>query len=286
MLSTKTKLRLGRLLNQAVGQGRRLAGLGSSARVKRLGIEWQLNLDEGIDFAIYLGVYQRVPARVRERWIKPGALVVDIGANIGAFSLPIAHAVGEAGRVVAVEPTDYAFGRLVANAGLNAALAQRLIPVQAGLTDGSAQQGEPTFFSRWPLDGETAARHPRHGGQAEPASKASLLTLDALLDGLRRSGRIEGPVAFIKLDVDGHELAVLKGGRGVFTGDRPGLLIEIAPYVQDEVPGRFEALLATLSDYGYRLEHSTSGKELPMSADGLRAAIGPGAGIDLLARPL
>ena len=67
--------------------------------------------------------------------------------------------------------------------------------------------------------------------------------------------------------------------------DRPSLLIEIAPYVQDEVPGRFEALLKTLSDFNYVLERSTTGEALPMSSDALRAIIGAGAGIDILARP-
>ena len=71
----------------------------------------------------------------------------------------------------------------------------------------------------------------------------------------------------------------------MFTTDRPALLIEIAPYVQDEVPGRFEALLATLFGFNYVLERSTTGEALPMSTDALRTIIGAGAGIDILARP-
>ena len=112
MLSTKTNLRIARILNKAVGLARRLVGRSQTAHVKRKGIEWLLDLNEGIDLAIYLHVYQSVPKRVRDRWIKPGSLVVDIGANIGAFSLPIANDVGEGGCVVAVEPTDYAYAKL------------------------------------------------------------------------------------------------------------------------------------------------------------------------------
>ena len=63
--------------------------------------------------------------------MRPGSLVIDIGANIGAFSLPIASDVGEGGCVVAIEPTDYAFTKLVRNAELNPGIASRLIAVQA-----------------------------------------------------------------------------------------------------------------------------------------------------------
>jgi FkbM family methyltransferase len=285
VLSTKTNLRIARILNKAVGLARRMVGRSQIAQVQRKGIEWLLDLNEGIDLAIYLHVYQSVPKRVRDRWLKPGALVVDIGANIGAFSLPIASEVGEGGCVVAVEPTDYAFAKLRGNVALNPAIAPRLVAIQAGLTDGKSQSETSAFYSRWPLDGETQARHPEHLGQAETAASARFLSLDALLAELREGGRISGRVSFIKLDVDGHELAVLQGAERVFTTDRPSLLIEIAPYVQDEVPGRFEALLGTLSGFNYVLERSTTGEALPMSSDGLRSIIGAGAGIDILARP-
>jgi FkbM family methyltransferase len=283
--STKTNLRIARLLNKTVGCARRLVGKNENAQVKRKGIEWLLDLNEGIDLAIYLGVYQSVPKRVRTRWIKPGSLVIDIGANIGAFSLPIASDVGKGGCVVAVEPTDYAFTKLLRNAELNPDIAPRLIAVQAALTDGKSQPEVSAFYSRWPLDSETDARHPEHLGQAETATSARFLSLDALLDELREAGRVSGVVSFVKLDVDGHELAVLGGSERVFTIDRPSLLIEIAPYVQDEVLGRFDALLEALSGFNYVLERSTTGEALPMSTDALRSIIGAGAGIDVLARP-
>jgi hypothetical protein len=62
------------------------------------------------------------------------------------------------------------------------------------------------------------------------------------------------------LDVDGYELQVLRGGRQLFMREKPAVLMEVAPYTQDEVPGRFEALLNTLESYGYHLEDSDSGR--------------------------
>ena len=285
MLSTKHKIKIARSFNRAIVGARSIAGRPSRVVVRRRNVTWKLDLNEGIDFAIYLGLYQRIPQRVT-RWIKPGALVLDIGANIGAHSLLLAQAVGPHGRVIAIEPTDYGFSCLKANATLNLDLFQRLILVQAALTAGaeSADQGGQTqFYSRWPLNGDDAHRHHKHMGELESAKGARFLGLDTLLAEIRAYG-IDQPIAFIKLDVDGHELDVLRGAAQTLAAQRPPILIEIAPHVQDEVLGRFEAVLDTLTGHGYQLETSESGESLPMSAGALRTIITDGASIDAIAR--
>jgi FkbM family methyltransferase len=280
LLSTRTKMRLGRVLSHLVVGARAAVGRDAIIETSRHGVNWQLDLTEGIDLAIYLGLYQTISTSVLDACVPSGTLVIDIGANIGAHSLPLARRVGPQGRVVAVEPTDYAFAKLCANAAMNSDLLDRLIPVQAALGNGGKAQN--AFYARWPMAGD-GPRHPLHLGRAEAAHSARFLSLDTLLAELRFSGRIRGPVAFIKLDVDGHELEVLQGARRTFREDLPALLIEIAPYVQDEVPQRFEALLATLADYGYRFRDQDNG--LPMKGDVLRAMMGPGGGFDVLALP-
>src|SRR5262245_54072536 len=133
MLSTKRKIAVARVLNRAIVGARTIVGLSSRVTVRRHNVKWELDLDEGIDLAIYLGVYQHIPKRAVQ-WIPRGSLVIDVGANIGAHALPLAHDVD--GHVVAIEPTDYGFSRLKANAALNPHLHPRLILVQAALTAG------------------------------------------------------------------------------------------------------------------------------------------------------
>src|SRR5258708_1896369 len=103
MLTTKRKIALARMLNFAVVGTRALAGRSSRVTVRRRDVNWELDLDEGIDLAIYLGLYQRIPRRAA-RWITPGALVLDIGANIGAHSLPLARRDPAARRGKATDP--------------------------------------------------------------------------------------------------------------------------------------------------------------------------------------
>jgi FkbM family methyltransferase len=110
--------------------------------------------------------------------------VIDVGANIGSHGIPLAHQVGRDGHVIAIEPTDYGFSRLKANAALNPELDSRLILVQAALIAGgkSPDSGENVrFYSRWPLKGSGADRHAKHLGKLEATKGARFLSLDNLL---------------------------------------------------------------------------------------------------------
>lgn len=285
MLSTKAKMRIARALNLAVVGARKMTGLGSVVETRRFGVNWQLDLNEAIDLALYLGKYQNISQRTKTEWLHPGVLAVDIGANIGAHGLRIAKMIGADGRVVCIEPTDFAYAKLTANARLNPELTKRLILVQAALTDGSGSSADNKFYSRWPLRRNGAALHAQHLGHLEQAQGARFVSLDALLDELRAADRISGRVSFVKIDVDGHELDVISGGRATLSKDKPAILIEIAPHVQDEVPGRFEKLVAMLQTLGYCLEDHETGEPLSLSAPALRAMIAPGASIDVIARP-
>ena len=113
MLSTRRKITLARWAYQCVHAARALFTRDDHTIVVRGDIVWDLDLGEGIDFAIYLlGAFERSSIRAYSRLIKPGAVVIDVGANIGAHTLPFAHLVGPAGHVLAFEPTTYAFNRL------------------------------------------------------------------------------------------------------------------------------------------------------------------------------
>src|SRR5689334_16414097 len=127
MMSTRQKIQIARVLSTTVVSLRRLVGLPAEIVAKRRGLNWSLNLKEGIDFAIYLlGGFEVRTLRRYTQLVKPGDIVLDIGANVGAHTLPLAQLVGPTGKVYAFEPTLYAFGKQRTNISLNPELAPRI----------------------------------------------------------------------------------------------------------------------------------------------------------------
>jgi hypothetical protein len=91
-------------------------------------------------------------------------------------------------------------------------------------------------------------------------------------------------VAFVKLDVDGHECDVLEGAQATLTRDRPPILMELAPYVFSERAGDFDRMLRLIWALGYRLFRVSDEQELPSDPDAIRAVIPAEAGINVVAR--
>lgn len=105
-LTTRRKLQVARVLGFCVRATRRLFGMrNNEVIVTRDGLRWQLDLTEGIDLATYLGVFERSTVNAYKRLIRPGDVVLDIGANIGVHTLPLANCAGPHGHVYAFEPT-------------------------------------------------------------------------------------------------------------------------------------------------------------------------------------
>jgi FkbM family methyltransferase len=277
-LKTAHKIAIATAASKTVLLARRLAGLDSTVHAKRLGIQWRLDLREGIDFSIYLlGSFEPGTVRACKRLVKPGDTVIDIGANIGAHTLPLAQLVGPSGRVIAFEPTAFAFRKLRHNVTLNPELASRILALQHVLVSASEEAVPTTLFSSWPLSsGEPL--HAKHRGRSMTTEGASAVTFD---DAVSRLGVAR--IDFVKIDVDGHELPVLQGGVKTLKRFGPTLLIELAPYAHEEEGHNFDNLLRLLAECGYRLRDADAGRDLPSNPSQLRAMIPDGASINAIA---
>ncbi len=276
-MKTKTKIAMAAAASRLVRGLRRIVGAGPVTEVTRGGIRWRLDLTEGIDFSIYLlGAFEPVTVAACRRLIKPGDVVLDIGANVGALALPMAQMAGPSGKVYAFEPTDFAFAKLTANLALNPELKARVNAAQTMLTDTAAAVTEP-IYSSWPLKG-TGALHDKHGGAAESTTGAKPQKLDLALNGVPR-------VDFIKLDVDGFECHVLGGARETLRRHRPVILMELAPYCLVERKRSLVELLGILQGAGYRLFHLDGTTPVVDSAYRLIAPIADGASVNIVAKP-
>jgi FkbM family methyltransferase len=247
--------------------------------VARGGFNWELDLREGIDFAIYLfGAFEWSTVRACNRLVRPGDTVLDIGANIGAHTLNLARLVGPSGHVIAFEPTLYAFEKQQRNISLNPDLAERITSKQIMLTESDEGEPEPAIYSAWPLVGGEKL-HELHMGRAEATTGARAQRLDSVLEELD----IE-QVDFIKLDVDGFECDVLGGASKTLGRSRPIILMEFAPYLQDERGRSFAELINTLVGYNYRFFALSGRRELKGDAEGLSKSIKAGASMNVVAR--
>lgn len=281
MLKTKQKIRLARMVQVVVMGVRRLLARGVSTRVRRGGIHWELDLEEGIDFSIWLlGAFEPETVRCYQGIVRPGDTVLDIGANIGAHTLPLAQAVGPSGKVFAFEPTDYAFAKLSRNAALNPALASRILGLQMMLGDANSEGSRPPMlYSSWPLKDDEDL-HRLHQGRLKTTTGASVRTLDSALAAINLT-RLD----CVKVDIDGAECAMLRGARTVLTRWQPVIIMELSPYVLEEQKASLGELLHLLKDYGYALHEASSDKVLEMDEAKLNAVIPPGASVNVVARP-
>lgn len=163
--------------------------------------------------------------------VRPGDVVVEVGANIGAHTLHLAHLVGPSGAVHAFEPQRIAFQALCANMALNSITQAYCHPLAVGR--------EPGFVVVPRLDPH---RGHNFGGVAMrregPGERAPLVTLDSL--DLPRC-------RLIKVDVEGMEEEVIAGAGGTIRRHHPYL------YVEDDRPAKSESLIRCLDGLDYDL---------------------------------
>ena len=137
-------------------------------------------------------------------------IFVDVGANIGLWTLVAASSVGSDGRVISLEPNPATFERLVANIKRN----QKEGVVTAYPFAASRATGSVSFLC--------AADHNLSGISDDPKSgdliSVQTVALDSVLQGMK--------VAGMKIDTEGHELLTLEGARRTIESASPWLIIE------------------------------------------------------------
>jgi FkbM family methyltransferase len=167
---------------------------------KVFGADLELDLTNHVDRTIYMGCYEPLNTSLFKRILQPGGTVVDVGANIGYFSLLAAKLVGNSGKVVAVEAHPRNFEVLSAAVQRNGL--KQVVPVNIGLSDenGSAQiimADQNEFANR------TASMVPQPGlsGPTVPVRR-----LDDCVSGWNID-----VIDLLKIDVDGFETRIVKG---------------------------------------------------------------------------
>lgn len=163
--------------------------------------------------------------------LRPGDVVLDVGANIGSHTLGFADAVGPTGTVHAFEPQRIVFQTLCANVALNSltqvVTRQAAVGERAGtLLVPPLDYSQPNNYGGLSLEGATV-------GEPVPLLRLDDLDLPAC--------------RLIKIDVEGMEARVLRGAHETLQRFKPLL------YVENDRQDRAVELLDTLDALGYTM---------------------------------
>lgn len=203
------------------GQERMLSALlgllpGGRVRMRARCGRMSLDIRDGVQRQILVGgAYEPRTVEAVAATLRPGGTFVDVGAHVGQFALVAAARVGDAGRVLAIEPHPESYLALLENLALNGA--RNVIAVQC-VADSVAGPARLAF----PPPGNRGAA--RLAGPGEPGHPVEAVPLAQLLAAHGMAG-----VDAVKIDVEGAELRVLAGLLGA--GDiRPAhLFLEYLP---------------------------------------------------------
>jgi FkbM family methyltransferase len=189
------------------------------------------------------GVMGAGEAQLLQKLTEKGMQVVDIGANIGLYTLLFAKRVGNGGRVFAFEPEPDLFAALCDNCATNDVLNVFPFQIAAGDSNGRAKFQRSIFNSGDNRLGETKI-------EVKPI-EVEVARLDDVLPARN--------VQFIKLDVQGHELAALAGMQEVIASSPDvRVFFEFWPGGLRAVNTPPESLLGFFRERGFKL-YTTKG---------------------------
>ena len=172
--------------------------------------------DRDIGSAISRGVsYEPHVTALLRRELHKGNTFLDVGANIGYFTMLGAKLVGAAGRVIAVEPMDKNLQLVYLGIRKNAFEHVRVMPFGASNHSGIVSiVTDPNTSNALVQSAPTSS---------SPSNFAPVQTLDWLCRDL-------DALDFVKMDIEGHEVFAWQGAERIFAKYRPRIATEFHPY--------------------------------------------------------
>jgi FkbM family methyltransferase len=187
---------------------------------------WWLAKNRGLDQYLFEGGFENAEIRFTERYLQRGMTILDVGAHQGLYTLLASKRVGPKGRVISFEPSPRERRWLVRHVRLNFCRNVRV--------EGSDE------------DWGNSLRPPAVKGSTRRV-RVEVISLDDYL--AKNKNR---PVDFVKLDVEGAELEVLKGAQRLLTErPRPVILAEVYDVRTEPWGYRAKDIVQHLGQLGY-----------------------------------
>src|SRR3989344_838016 len=197
--------------------------------------------DQGVaQYLLLYGIFGEYETELIKNLVKPGMVVIDVGANIGYFTVIFAKLVGSTGKVYAFEPDPYNYDLLSRNIKFNNLSNVVLIPKALSDSTGKIKLlldktnlGNMSFAAQNISDG---------GGEID----VETITLDDYLG--------ERKADFIKIDVQGAEGLVFGGAEKTLQNSPLKILMEFWPYGLKNLSADPLALLRGLENKGFKIK--------------------------------
>ena len=203
--------------------------------IRRNGINWSLDLSEGIDLSIFLfGSFQ---SKITDSIVKlisrkkSSYNIIDIGSNIGDKSLTLSHKLIKKNiqnfKIYSIEPTDFAYNKQIINLNLNPKLKKKISIFKSFISN--KKKIPYSTYSSWNLKPKKN-HHKVHGGILKGINKKTKIST---LDSFIKNNKIKNNV-ILKIDTDGHEMEILKSFQNYIKKSNPIIFMEYAPYALKE----------------------------------------------------
>lgn len=217
--------------------------MASFVRSKRVFImdwhEFRLEIDpaQSIDMRLYMtGEYEPETQAVISQLAPLGATVIDIGANIGLLSLWAAKCVGPAGRVISVEPSQWACARIRRNAELSGI--ENMEVITAAASDRSCE-ADLDVINGYRIDDIDTRK----------VERVRHVTVDEIV-----AERNITDIALMKVDTDGFKIVVLRGAEKTLATMRPAIVFEYGPdHLRRHSGAEPSELISLLRRHGYEI---------------------------------
>jgi FkbM family methyltransferase len=209
----------------------------------RFGVRFECDLADKLTREIYYVGFDRRDCRVLRGFVKRGDVILDVGANIGYFSLLFAKWLRGTGAVHAFEPFPATILRFERNLDLNPELRSVICLHKLAVSDfvGSMSMAVPD-------EGNSGCNYLTGENQGE----IKVTTLDAFVQQERLS-RLD----LLKVDVEGAEVGLLQGAEETINRFRPVLMIEINPSTLQRFGKTAADVVILLGGYRYRMSYAS-----------------------------
>ena len=208
----------------------------------RFGVRFECDLRDKVPREIYYLGYDRRDCRALRPLVKPGSVILDVGANVGYYSLQLASWMSGKGTVHSFEPFPSTAQQFERNLGLNPRFQNMIFLHRLAMSNFTGSLGMNV------LNEDNSGCNSL---SADGCKKVEVITLDAFAQ-QEKFIRID----LIKIDIEGAEVDFLQGAEQTIARFRPVLVIEVNPSTLQRFGKTAADVIKLLGQYRYQMNYA------------------------------